>query len=194
MVDASTTASGGRPPPAIGPVRWPDDQPQLEALDTSYTTDRIYRVRRGPLSFELVEAAVVPALHRPGYPPPLRDDAERLRGMGHVVVAREGDSIVGVAAAALSAWNRRVQVEHLYVTAPARGRGTGRALMASVVAFARRAGAHCVWLETQDVNYPAVQFYRRLGFHLCGVDQRLYDPASANGGDTALFFALDLPA
>lgn len=36
--------------------------------------------------------------------------------------------------------------------------------------------ARCLWLETQNVNYPAVQFYLRLGFELCGLDQTLYAP------------------
>ncbi len=48
-------------------------------------------------------------------------------------------------------------------------------------------------LEMQDVNYPTVRFYRCLGFRLHGVDERLYDPASPDGKDAALVFALDLP-
>jgi ribosomal protein S18 acetylase RimI-like enzyme len=62
--------------------------------------------------------------------------------------------------------------------------------MDSVVAFAVAEGSRCVWLETQASNYPAIQFYRRLGFGLCGLDERFYGPASP---DTALFFARDLP-
>jgi ribosomal protein S18 acetylase RimI-like enzyme len=173
-------------------VHWPDDEPGLAALDTSYSTDRIYNVRHGALSFELVEEQIDPPLRRHACSPPLLTYAERLRAMEHVVVAEESDAIAGTAAASFTAWNRRVEVEHFYIGPRARRRGIGRALMDSVIAFARTMGAGCVWLETQNVNYPAVQFYRRIGFHLCGVDQRLYDPASPAGRDTALFFALDL--
>jgi ribosomal protein S18 acetylase RimI-like enzyme len=176
----------------IRPLRWPDDLPGLEALDTSFTTDRVYRVRRGALSFELVEEAVDPPI-RKAYPL-LRPDAERLRGLGHVVVAEAGGALVGLAAAALSGWNRRVQVEDLYVAPSARGQGIGHALMRSVVAYARHGGARCVWLETQNVNYPAVRFYRRLGFRLCGLDEQLYDPATLEREEIALFLALDLTA
>jgi len=96
-------------------------------------------------------------------------------------------------AANLEAWNRRVRVEHLVVSPSARGRGIGRALMDTVTAFARSRGSWCVWLETQADNYPAIQFYQRLGYRLCGLDEYLYDPASPAAGDLAVFFALDLP-
>jgi GNAT superfamily N-acetyltransferase len=186
-----------RPPPrtaevVIRPVRWPEDGARLGALDTSFTTSRIYRVDRGPLSFQLVEAAVDPPV-RKSYGTLLHED-DRLRQSRHVVVAEEGGTLVGVAAADLSAWNRRVQVEAFFVAPRARRRGVGRALMASVVAFAREVGAGCVWLETQNVNYPAVQFYRHLGFRLCGFDDRLYDPETPEAREVALFFARDLLA
>jgi ribosomal protein S18 acetylase RimI-like enzyme len=61
-----------------------------------------------------------------------------------------------------------------------------------VIDYARSVQAHCVWVETQNVNVPAISFYGRRGFRLCGLDTRLYDPAGAGAGETALFFALDL--
>jgi ribosomal protein S18 acetylase RimI-like enzyme len=171
-------------------MRWPGDLAALEALDTSFTTDRVYRVRRGPLSFELVEETVSPPIHKTY--PLLRPDFQRLRDMEHVVVAEADGALVGLAAAAFSAWNRRVQVEDFYVAPPARGRGIGRALMDSVVVYARQVGARCVWLETQTINYLAVQFYQHLGFRLCGLDEQIYDPATLDSEEVALFFALDL--
>jgi GNAT superfamily N-acetyltransferase len=180
----------GLPAVLIRPLRWPDDLAALEALDTSFTTDRVYRLRRGLLAFELVEEAVDPPIHKTY--PLLHSDFQRLREMEHVVVAEAEGALVGLAAAAFSAWNRRVQVEDFYVAPPVRGRGIGRGLMDSVVAYARRAGARCVWLETQTINYPAVQFYQHLGFRLCGLDEQLYDAATLDSKEIALFFALDL--
>ena len=60
--------------------------------------------------------------------------------------------------------------------------------MAAVVRRARLTPARCLWLETQDVNGPAIGFYLRQGFTLCGFDDTLYDPA-VNPGETALFFS-----
>jgi len=42
------------------------------------------------------------------------------------------------------------------------------------------------------VAYPAIQFYRRMGFELCGLDVTLYDPASIVAGETALYFSKSL--
>ena len=174
----------------IRPARWPADERGVASLDFSYTTDRVYRLHRGALSFrfsvERLESPlgkVIPSLER---------EIPRLRATQHVTVAEEEGVLLGLVAANLEAWNRRVRVEHLVVAAAARGRGIGRALMDSAGAFARGRGSWCLWLETQADNYPAIQFYQRIGFRLCGLDERLYDPASPAAADLAMFFALDL--
>jgi len=205
--------AGGRPqsaggldapwgPPAAAPLiraaRWPEDESRLGTLDTSFTSDRVYRVRRGPLSFELVEETVTPPL-RKSYGS-LLDDVERLRGAAWVGVAEaqgsaedgEQGALAGLASVTLSPWNRRAHLDDLFVAPATRGRGVGRALVHAAAAFGRERGARCLWLETQDINLPAVDFYRRVGFRLCGLDERLYNPARHGRDEVALFFALDL--
>ena len=54
------------------------------------------------------------------------------------------------------------------------------------------AGARCLWLETQNTNYPAIQFYQHVGFRLCGLDESLYDPAGPGRNEIALFFVREL--
>jgi ribosomal protein S18 acetylase RimI-like enzyme len=53
-------------------------------------------------------------------------------------------------------------------------------------------GARCLWLETQNINYPAVRFYLHLGFQWCGLDRSLYEPGDPAASETALFFAYEL--
>jgi ribosomal protein S18 acetylase RimI-like enzyme len=194
MSDRSSRPAAAAPGRTVGvairPVRWPEDEGGLAAIETGFTTDLVYRVERDELAFRLVPEAVEPPLVKRF--PPLLAEAERLRRMGHVVVAEADRRLVGVLAADLEAWHRRVRVEHIYVAPDARGRGVGRALVASALGFARRSGARCLWLETQNTNYGAVHFYRRLGFALCGLDERFYDPAGLDAPETALFFALDV--
>lgn len=174
----------------IRPARWPDDLALLNGLDTAFTTDRIYRVNRDAFGFALVEEAVDPPLHKEYGG--LTSHGVGLATMEFAVIAEEDGVLAGFTAASYEAWNRRVVVEHLYVSAGRRGRGVGRSLIDQADTFARSRGARCLWLETQNVNYPAIQFYRRLGFRLCGMDDSLYDPASPVQGEIALFFAREL--
>lgn len=174
----------------IRPARWPADERGVASLDFSYTTRRVYRLHREPLSFRFSVEALPSPLRK--VIPSLESELPQLRATQHAAVADDGGLLLGLVAANLEAWNRRVRVEHLVVAPGARRRGVGRALMDSAVAFARGRGSRCVWLETQADNYDAIQFYQRLGFWLCGLDERLYDPASPAASDLAVFFALDL--
>lgn len=56
---------------------------------------------------------------------------------------------------------------------------------------ATRLGARAVWLETQNVNLPAIRFYRAFGFQLAGLDDSLYDPKELPG-ECAVFLALSI--
>jgi ribosomal protein S18 acetylase RimI-like enzyme len=169
-------------------LRWPDDRDAIRSLDISFTTDRIYGVRSTGLSFTLVETPVAPALHKDyGYA-----ELDELPAHDYVAVAEVDDIVVGVATLELETWNRRAILRHLLIDAAYRGQGLGRALIADVLREARERGARCLWLETQNINYPAIQFYQRLGFQCCGLDTTLYDPQAVPAGEIALFFALQL--
>ena len=105
-----------------------------------------------------------------------------------IVALREG-TLVGVAALEYVAWNRRGVVSHLYVDRATRQQGIGRRLLRELHARANALHARCLWVETQNVNAPAIRFYESCGFVFCGLDTSLYDPEDL-GGETALFFAL----
>ena len=171
----------------IRPARWPQDMHALSALDTSFFTDTVYRVAQDGLSFRLLEENATPPLQKQ-YPFDPSDPEERAN-WGHAVVAEAEGRLVGFAAAQYIAWNRRAVIWHLYVAPDSRGRGIGTGLLDSVDDFARDLGARCLWLETQNVNVPAVRFYLRSGFMLCGLDTSLYNPDGSAGGEAALFFA-----
>lgn len=173
----------------IRPVVWTADIPALCALDTSFATDRIYAVDRQPLAFTLTEREISPLTKTVCN---LADEIEHLQQMPHVVVAEVNGEIAGLAAASCTAWNGRAVLWHLYVHPSCRGRGVGTALIQSALAYARSAGAWCLWLETPNVNGPAVRFYRKCGFTLCGLDVDLYHPAGPGKNETALYFSLPI--
>src|ERR1041384_8309000 len=69
-------------------LRWPEDRASLLALDTSFTTDRVYCLERSAHSFALKEAAIVPAV-RKSYP--LDRDIDSLNTFDWVQVAIDGE-------------------------------------------------------------------------------------------------------
>jgi ribosomal protein S18 acetylase RimI-like enzyme len=166
-------------------ARWPEDAAGIAAIDTSFTTDRVYRFARERTGFGFALALLTTTPLTKSYPLP-RDDP----GAGAFVAELDGE-IAGFAQVEPPGWNGRAAVAHLYVSSPHRGRGLGKALVEALAGHARAAGARCLWLETQNVNYPAIQFYLATGFRLCGFDESFYDPVE-NPGEFALFFAREL--
>lgn len=181
----------GTPRFRIRPVRIAEDLPRLAAIDPSFRTDRIYRVAADGLAFALVEERLETPLVK-SYP--LDGLGEDLDGAGHAVVAEAegGGEVVGFATAKYEPWNRRATLQNLFAAPPFRGCGAGRALLDSAVEYARTTPARCLWLETQNVNFAAINFYRRAGFRLCGLDVSLYDPRELGAEEVAIFLARDL--
>lgn len=162
-------------------IRLPVDETGVARIDTSFQTRLIYQVDRIDLGFRLREHELPVALRK-------RYDFSPAAG---AIVAECDGEITGYAELSYSAWNRRATVEHLYVSATRRGQGTGSALLRRLGDQASALGARNLWLETQNVNLPAVHFYLGQGFRLCGLDETLYDPGVLPG-ESALYFALDI--
>lgn len=159
------------------------------ALDTSFTTDRIFRLEHDDDRFELVEVAVATPIEK-SYS--FAADVDAMPSYDCVHIAEIGGRVAGLAAMRVQSWNRRAEIEHLYVDSEMRGRGVGHALLAATTEGARAREARCLWVETQTINYRAVRFYRKAGFRWCGFDTSHYDPATVRVDEVALFFTREL--
>ena len=173
----------------VRPAETQADLAGIDAVDVSYSTDRIYRVRRSRMAFWLEE-------ERFELPVEKADLRPALTLSDGLFVACRGEVIVGYGELRPEAWNGRARIDNIFVSRPCRGRGIGRRLIDALAQQARhQPAARCLWLETQNVNYPAVQFYLKMGFRLCGLDETLYQPDDPQllPGEMALYFARDLP-
>lgn len=169
----------------VRPLDWARGAAGIARIDTSFTTDRVYRFARDKTGFGFALALLTRVPMTKSYPLPDGDPGE-----GAFVAELDGE-IVGFAQVEAPAWNGRAAVRHLYASAPHRGLGLGSALVDALAGHAHAAHGRCLWIETQNVNYPAIQFYLAHGFRLCGLDESFYDPVELPG-EFALFFAREL--
>ena len=168
----------------LRPLQWPADRAALLALDTTFMTDRFYRLEHSGRSFSLEETMATSPIRKSFA---FDNEIDVLPTMSWVQVAQDSDAVVGLAAMRLEQWNRRARLEHLYVASQVRGRGIARALVESAMDGARQLGARGVWVETQTTNYGAIRFYERTGFAWCGLDTSLYDPDDVSVNEIAVF-------
>lgn len=166
----------------------PDDQQAIAKIDRTFTTDVVYDVSRSEDGFALQLTGMPTAVTKQL---PLDDlmDPEPPWDFAEVAVV---DGLVrSFLAAGIQPWNRRLVIWHLYVDLPWRRKGIGRALMESAFEYGRSREAITAWLETSNLNAPAIAAYRRMGFELCGLDRTMYH-GTDSAAETALFMARPL--
>lgn len=88
--------------------------------------------------------------------------------VGEILVARDGDSIVGMVSLLYSVstalGGRVATMEDMVVEPSHRAEGIGSALLEEIVALANQRACLRLTLLTDAVNLPAQQFYQRAGF------------------------------
>lgn len=87
-------------------------------------------------------------------------------------VAEQQEHLVGYIAGRLAI--DICELESIAVSAPARRCGIGRALLATLIGWARTQSAAQLQLEVRAGNTPAISFYRRAGFHPDGLRPSYY--------------------
>lgn len=137
------------------------------AYREAYATDRYYDVQVQGRGFSLMLSEAVPPLERVMSDRLFADWLEAPVAYG----AFDGETLMGAVEGSPEAWHGVFRVSNLFVCAPYRRQGVGRALLSHIVDAARRQGIYRgVMLETQTCNVPAITLYEQLGFTLCRID------------------------
>jgi len=118
----------------------------------------------------------------------LKETEESVSDSDTTVLAEIEGEIAGFACLKYHDWNKRAEVKGIYVRPAFKGRGIGASLITYSVEYAKTRGARGLWLETQNINYPAIRLYMKTGFQFCGFDTSLYDPSAVMPGEIALYF------
>jgi ribosomal protein S18 acetylase RimI-like enzyme len=162
------------------------DRRGVETIDTTFETRSVFELVTTSRTIELRERVLAePLAKRYSIGEVFAPWARWDRGW----VADDG-GVRGFATVAHEEWHERLVLWFLYIAPEYRRRGLGRALLERVEAHGRQVGASHVWLETSTANVPGVAAYERLGYTLCGVDDRYY--GSYMPGEAAIYLAKDL--
>jgi len=91
-------------------------------------------------------------------------------GLGRILVAREGDAILGHAQIV------DTELKSLAVAEDRRRSGVGRALVEAAIARARADGAACLTVSTATADIGNLRFYQRLGFRMTRIVRDAFGP------------------
>ena len=170
------------------------DAPALHKLDYSFETDRIYTLRvngklgsnedvsqpldKPALAYELWETPVDPPLYKSfrEYEQKLEEVETRLQSVEGGYVALTDGQLAGVVLLNVERWRSVARIEDIIVGRQFRRFGIGSLLLNCASDWARNRGCWAIVLETQNVNYPAIQFYLRNGLDVWSIHQHFYPP------------------
>lgn len=165
--------------------------PSLNWGHNGYNTDRIYTVSSiefsGSFEFVIKEKPL-------SYTKLWKTNHEDLKDLnniiekGHSFGAYVDDNLIGWIICEPRVWNNSFYIENILVDEKYRRQGAGIFLIKNAIKEARHLNCRVIELETQNTNYPAIQFYRRMGFNITGINTRLYK----NSEEIALFMTLDM--
>lgn len=165
--------------------------PGLNWGHNGYITDKIYAVSSiefgGSFEFILKEKSL-PYTKIWETTPEDFEDLSTTIAQGNSFGAYSNDELTGWIICEQRTWNNSFYIENILVDEKYRRHGIGIMLIKTAIKEARRLNCRVIELETQNTNYPAIQFYRRMGFNITGLNTRLYE----NTEEIALFMTLDL--
>ena len=177
-----------------------DDAAALHALDYSFETDRIYQLRtrdsipqEASFVFELVETHVDPPHYHDyrEYEGTLSGVQTRLRNTGGGYIALADGQVAGAVLLDIEEWRSVARISDILVGRQFRRYGVGSLLLSCASDWARKHNCWALVLETQNVNYPAIQFYLRNGLEIWSIQRHFYPPGPAEH-EVAIFMGKKL--
>jgi ribosomal protein S18 acetylase RimI-like enzyme len=172
------------------------DLPYLNHIDANFASERFLDVIKTVDGFntlwQLIEQPLDPPFVSTDYyldDYDLAEIGERLkRSAGLYLVAEENDQLIAMLDMEHQAWHNAAMLWNIAVDRAFRGRGIGRELIRRAIEWARDHQLRAIRLETQTNNWPACNFYRRLGFQPGGLDDHYYANDDIGVKEVALFW------
>jgi GNAT superfamily N-acetyltransferase len=169
------------------------DLPSMQAIDHDYVSDHVWQMNvqeeTGASPTDLQIHVNFRQVHLPRsvhvvYPRSAAALAEDWKKRDVVLVALLAGEIVGYISLMLNIAPLTSWATDLAVIRRFRRQGIGSGLVLAGQAWSRQKGSYRMVIEMQPKNYPAICLAQKLGYDLCGYNDRYYP-----NQDIALFFA-----
>ena len=168
-----------------------EDVPALVAIDHNYMTDFVWQMEVQPFEEGQVRIRFrevrLPRSVRVEYPRSPQDLVADWQDRDCVLAALLGGEVVGYISLSLQLAPLTAWVTDLVVRRRVRRQGIASALLLAAQEWGLEHNARNLVVEMQPKNYAAIRMVQKLGFDLCGYNDRYY----ANH-DICLFFAKTL--
>lgn len=174
--------------------------PRLQEIKAEYVSDRYLRLIKTGEKFEVGFKLRVEELEQPfrshGLSIIREKDKEliksRMDGRALQVVVEEDGRLIGLLDVEIESWRRVAKIWNLLVDEEYRRQGIGTELMRRAEGFATENDCRAIVVETQTTNWPALNFYLKMGFQICVVDHHFYTNRDLERKEVALFLYHEL--
>jgi ribosomal protein S18 acetylase RimI-like enzyme len=175
--------------------------PRLPEIRAEYVSDRyLCLISAGDgdteVQFALHAEALDELFHSQGLSILREKDRDEIRGrMGSQalqLVVENNSRLIALLDAEVEAWRRVLKVWNLLVDEEYRRQSIGTKLMQQATEFATKSNCRAISVEAQATNWPALCFYTKLGFQICGMDHHFYTNRDLERKEVALFLYREL--
>ena len=161
-----------------------------------YESEYIYESTRYELDSEISFKLLVRKLSKPYKKIWNEEEAvinryKEMIGDGISILVSSGNRTAGVLIAEKRDWNNSAYIEKLQIADEFKRTGIGSRLITKFVQLTAERGYRIIHLETQNTNYPAIQFYLKNGFSVTGLDMKLYE-GDESKDEVAIYMAREL--
>lgn len=164
-----------------------EDIPKLINIDHNYVSDHVWQMEISQdekdmwVNFRQIH---LPRSVKVDYPRPVNQLQLEWQERSALLIGALSGEVIGYVSLMLGCAPLTTWVTDLAVVRRYRRQGIASALLMAAQAWARQKGSMRLVLEMQPKNYPAICMAQKLGFDLCGYNDRYYI-----NHDIALFFA-----